>query len=243
MYYFWTFLWRQLRPKLGKYAISLATLVVLLEISFSAYDFRETQLVLSNSQTSRFEKTIMITGTLLGIVIEGGGYGTIGNKLLKNSEEAVDLAKAEKRILNEADFPLVNGEKIINVADAGTFVTTKSGFKVFIKENGFPDFTPFSKKNVQIEMTGERYDDFVKANKAAGFGNSHDAHLKFNNSEFADYTWHHHEDTKTMQLVPKRLNNKALGGLPHTGGVAVVKHNQKTGVQALNFPSPNVDDL
>jgi hypothetical protein len=135
MYYFWTFLWRQFSPKLGKYAHFFAYLVVLFEILCSAYDFRETQKVLSDPHAGFSEKTIMIVGTLLGIVLEGGGYGTIGNKLLKNSDEAVDLSKTEKKILNEADFPLVNGSKIINAAEAGTFVVTKSGFKVFIKEN------------------------------------------------------------------------------------------------------------
>jgi DNase/tRNase domain of colicin-like bacteriocin len=242
MYYFWTFLWRQFKQKLGKYAISLATLVVLFEISCSAYDFRETQNVLSDPHARISEKTIMIVGTLMGIMLEGGGYGTIGNKLLKNSDEAVDLAKTESKVLNEADFQLVNGSKIINAAEAGTFVTTKSGFKVFIKENGFPDFTPFSKKNVQIKaMTGGQYADFLKANKKAGFGNTHDAHLKFNNGEFKDYTWHHHEDTKTMQLVPKALNNPKNEGLTHTGGAAVCGHNRDFPEQQLIFPSPKLD--
>jgi A nuclease of the HNH/ENDO VII superfamily with conserved WHH len=227
---------------LGKYAHFLAYLVILFEILCSAYDFRETQIVLSNAHASRFEKTIMITGTLLGIVLEGGGYGIMGNKFLKNSEEAIDLVKTEKRILNEADFPLINGEKIINAAEAGTFVTTKSGFRVFIKENGFPDFTPFSKKNVQIEgMTGELNIDYAKANQVAGFGNSKNAHLTLENGKYKDYTWHHHEDGKTMQLVPRSLNNPADKGLRHTGGAAVVKHNKKYPDTPLYFPSPKLD--
>jgi A nuclease of the HNH/ENDO VII superfamily with conserved WHH len=241
MYYFWTFLCRQLRPKLGKYAHFFVYLLVFFEILCSAYDFRETQMVLSNSRSSRFEKTIMITGTLLGIVLEGGGYGIMGNKFLKNSEEAIDLVKTEKRILNEADFPLVNGEKIINAADAGTFVITKSGFKVFIKENGFPDFTPFSKKNVQIEMNGNWDSDFVKANEISGFGKHKDAHKLIENGKYKDYTWHHHEDGKTMQLVPKALNNIKNGGLRHTGGRAVVEHNRNFPTQKLRFPSPQLD--
>jgi A nuclease of the HNH/ENDO VII superfamily with conserved WHH len=141
-----------------------------------------------------------------------------------------------------AKLPLVNGQKIKNVDRAGTFAQTESGLKVFIKENGFPDFTPFSKKNVKIEgLTGKSSIDFVKANKAAGFGNTYDAHCVFNNGEFKDYTWHHHEDCVTMQLVPKFLNNSPSKGLSHTGGAAVIRHNQTLGNTQLIYPSPKLD--
>jgi A nuclease of the HNH/ENDO VII superfamily with conserved WHH len=135
-------------------------------------------------------------------------------------------------------LPLVNGQKIINAHQAGSFVVTVSGFRVYIKPNGFPDFTPYSVKNVQIEgMTGTQA-DFVKANKIAGFGNTHDAHQIFNNGQYAEYTWHHHEDCKTMQLVPKALNNPIDDGLAHTGGAAITRHNNKKGNTKLVFPSP-----
>jgi DNase/tRNase domain of colicin-like bacteriocin len=242
MYFFWKTLWHKYKHTLGKSSRIIAYLLILFEILCSAYDFRATQLVLSDPHARFSEKAIMITGTLLGIVIEGGGYGSMANKILKNSDEGIDLAKIEVKADNLAELPLVNGQKIKNADQAGTFVQTESGFRVFIKENGFPDFSPFSKKNVQIEgMTGLHHVDFVKANKAAGFGNTPDAHTKFNNGEFADYTWHHHEDTKTMQLVPKALNNPKNEGLLHTGGAAVSKHNKNFPDQKLEFPSPKLD--
>ncbi len=149
--------------------------------------------------------------------------------------------EAERKIRID-QLPLVNGQKIINATDIGTFVTTKSGFKVFIKENGFPDFTPFSVMNVQIEgMTGERYSDFIKANEAAGFGSKYDAHNKVHSGKFKDYTWHHHEDCKTMQLVPKSLNNFNDNGLSHTGGAAIAKHNRLFPDKKLVFPSPKIE--
>ncbi|MDI1449638.1 HNH endonuclease [Polyangium sp. 6x1] len=72
---------------------------------------------------------------------------------------------------------------------------------------GYPDFKAAGvvKKEVKINQTGNRPRDFQLANEAAGL----EATPK-------DHTWHHHQDGKTMQLVPKDIH-KATG---HTGGVA-----------------------
>jgi A nuclease of the HNH/ENDO VII superfamily with conserved WHH len=139
-------------------------------------------------------------------------------------------------------LPLVNGEKIINANQAGNFVRTPSGFEVFIKPNGFPDFTPYSIKNVQIEMKGNHDSDFSKANQAVGFGKNFLAHRVTENGKYKDYTWHHHEDGKTMQLVPQALNNTRNGGLYHTGGVAVCKHNSLYPDNQLHFSSPKIKE-
>ncbi|HIE00919.1 MAG TPA: hypothetical protein EYP59_11635 [Thiotrichaceae bacterium] len=55
----------------------------------------------------------------------------------------------------------------------------------FYKE-GYPDFSSISEKDVQINFTGNRSQDFREANKAAGFSKTPDG-----------YTWHH-QDSKTM---------------------------------------------
>jgi A nuclease of the HNH/ENDO VII superfamily with conserved WHH len=136
-------------------------------------------------------------------------------------------------------LPLVNGKRIANAHQSGNFVVTKSGFRVYIKPNGFPDFTPYSVKNVQIEAAeGEWTNDFIKANEIACFGKHHDAHRAIENGKYKDYTWHHHEDCKTMQLVPKAINNPKNDGLNHTGGAAVIKHNRINPNFPLVFPSP-----
>lgn len=67
---------------------------------------------------------------------------------------------------------------------------------------GFPDFSPYAVKTVRIHMTGTTA-DFAAANKAAGYSDKD-----------PDYTWHHHQDRITMQLVPKDLH----GDIRHTGG-------------------------
>jgi hypothetical protein len=82
-----------------------------------------------------------------------------------------------------------------------------------IKENGCPDFTEWSEANVEIEMTGDRAEDYKRANDAAGFA---DAGYR---SPEEGYVWHHNEDGETMQLVPADLHSS----VPHRGGVYVVK--------------------
>ncbi|WP_175282092.1 HNH endonuclease [Candidatus Odyssella thessalonicensis] len=77
---------------------------------------------------------------------------------------------------------------------------------------GHPDFSRYAIKKVDIKMTGKREADNKLANQAAGFSETP-----------SGYTWHHHENGTTMQLVPRDLHN-AIG---HTGGVAIIKSKEK----------------
>ncbi|KIE05765.1 hypothetical protein NF27_CY00010 [Candidatus Jidaibacter acanthamoeba] len=58
--------------------------------------------------------------------------------------------------------------------------------------------------------------DLRKANEAAGFKKTPD-----------NYTWHHHEDGKTMELVPKDLHN----AIQHTGGASKLRHEPSKGAK------------
>jgi A nuclease of the HNH/ENDO VII superfamily with conserved WHH len=72
-------------------------------------------------------------------------------------------------------------------------------------ETGFPDFSPYAEKTVKITYSGDRATDFKLANEAANLKRTPEG-----------MTWHHHQDGKTMQLVPTDLHN----AVKHTGGVA-----------------------
>jgi len=72
--------------------------------------------------------------------------------------------------------------------------------------NGFPDFSGVAQKTVQIQQTKNRAADYAAANRAAGLP-----------STPRGLTWHHHQDGKTMQLVPTDIHR----GTGHTGGVAL----------------------
>ena len=73
--------------------------------------------------------------------------------------------------------------------------------------DGYPDFRAAGvvKQEVKIKFTGSRKKDIVLANKEAQLA-----------TEPKGYTWHHHQDGTTMQLVPTDIH-KATG---HTGGFA-----------------------
>lgn len=79
-------------------------------------------------------------------------------------------------------------------------------------KQGFPDFSKFSLKDVNITLTGNRTKDFALANKKAGFKTTPKG-----------YTWHHHENGKTMQLVPTKIHNEVR----HTGGQEIFNNGGK----------------
>jgi len=70
--------------------------------------------------------------------------------------------------------------------------------------NGYPDFKAAGvvKAEVKITPTGSRAGDFAAANGASGFKRTPEG-----------YTWHHHQDGRTMQLVPRDIHAQT----GHTG--------------------------
>lgn len=77
---------------------------------------------------------------------------------------------------------------------------------------GFPDFSPYAKHQVKIDMTGIDADDFAAANGAM-------KKIDPNYTKQPDgWSWHHSEDGKTMLLVPSEINS-----VPHTGGAAAAE--------------------
>lgn len=85
-------------------------------------------------------------------------------------------------------------------------------------KNGFPDYSGVREGAVDIPMRGNR-----SYNSETGdFGLAEDAYIKQNGSLPAGYdegnfTWHHHENGVTMELVPTSSHSTSR----HTGGVSV----------------------
>jgi len=75
------------------------------------------------------------------------------------------------------------------------------------KSNGYPDFAPYvyNKKQFDIQGLKGTYEggDFAKADKLAGIDQTF--------RETNNLTWHHVENGKTMQLVPKDINSPKSG--------------------------------
>ena len=111
--------------------------------------------------------------------------------------------------------PLIGGRKPINSQYAGATyppeklpaaVRQKYPDSVRFTPDGFPDFSPYAIARPEIKFTGDYDLDFKAANAKAGLTETPKG-----------YTWHHHQDGKTMQLVPTDLHQ----AVRHTGGMAV----------------------
>jgi hypothetical protein len=109
---------------------------------------------------------------------------------------------------------LEKGGSIDQKADGTTTYTRSDGVKVTYSKEGFPDFTPYrhpTVKDVQIEFSGSYPKDFAAADKAAGITKE----IRDNEK----YTWHHHQDGKTMQLIKEDVHKDFF----HSGGMARTK--------------------
>ena len=104
---------------------------------------------------------------------------------------------------------MVGGRKPINSKYAGK--THPSG--VAFSREGFPIFGPHAIAEVEVEgLTGEYSNDEKLANQKMGFAETPEG-----------FVWHHVEDEKTMQLVPRDLHRRVR----HTGGAAIIKRRRR----------------
>ena len=115
---------------------------------------------------------------------------------------------------SNVEIQKVNGRNPINSKYAGKTYTFKPGSTlqkkypngVEFSKSGFPIFTPYSKKTVDIgSLNKNSSTDFAKANKMAGYKETPKG-----------YTWHHVENSTKLQLVPTDLHQS----VKHTGGRA-----------------------
>ena len=160
--------------------------------------------------------------------------------------------------------PYINAQPNLSAGKAGQVASTTSGYAVPVKDTGFPDFSFAAQRTVKIHGMQGNAEDYIKANAAAFPVESSGSSLSDNQKKWihkwalgyspqdaglttndkAYWVWHHHEDGETMQLVPSDLNNPGStkdgnGGLPHTGGSAVSKHNRNFPAHQLALPSPS----
>jgi A nuclease of the HNH/ENDO VII superfamily with conserved WHH len=136
----------------------------------------------------------------------------------KPLQTAQDLVLEARKKINssyaEKDFPLQEyckkmAAKNPHQAEFYNEVAKKYPNGVKFNVDGFPDFSPYSIKTVKVKgLTGEK-SDFTLANKAAGYKKTP-----------KDYTWHHNQDLKTMELVPFDLHYT----VKHTGGTSKLKN-------------------
>ena len=130
-----------------------------------------------------------------------GGLAKYGGKALGLTDEAVDAARAGKQMefgwADDYTKGRVRARRNLGLAGRKHPVTG-----IPFDKEGYPDFSGVSKKNVKINLTGNRNSDRRAAEAAAGFPTPE------------GYVWHHHQDGETLQLVPEDIH-RATG---HDGG-------------------------
>ncbi|WP_330501574.1 T7SS effector LXG polymorphic toxin [Peribacillus frigoritolerans] len=116
----------------------------------------------------------------------------------------------------------------ISIDDNGTWTyTNKSGISVSYP-NGYPDFTPYVHPNVEpvkIEVHSPKNNpkDFENANIAAKLSKDTDPPIIDIRKPPEGYTWHHHQDGKTMMLVDEDIHRE----FRHIGGQSKVNGKNK----------------
>jgi RHS repeat-associated protein len=110
----------------------------------------------------------------------------------------------------------------VQLSHDGTITYIRADGTAVPYRNGYPDFSdhmnhPSGVTQVNITQSTDRKADFAAANAAAG-------HPEWGNQPPPNYTWHHHENGSTMQLVPRDVH----GDFTHAGGVSTVKNQGST---------------
>ncbi|NMF01395.1 HNH endonuclease [Aneurinibacillus aneurinilyticus] len=111
----------------------------------------------------------------------------------------------------------------ISIDENGTWTyTNKKGQSVSYPDS-YPDFSMYTHptvKPVEIEFTKptNRPTDYKKANAKAGLSKDSDPPIAASNKPPKGYTWHHHQDGKTMILVDEKVHAE----FTHSGGISNV---------------------
>lgn len=104
----------------------------------------------------------------------------------------------------------IDHSKTIRHNDGNITFTDIKGNSVTYNADGYPDFSPYSKKTIQVEnMNGKYAHDSALANAKANLNQTPEG-----------YVWHHVEDGKTMQLIPQEIHNN----FPHTGDASGLRN-------------------
>src|SRR5690625_1581462 len=116
-----------------------------------------------------------------------------------------------------------NGGKV-KVNDKGTWTYTNKKGQSVSYPNGFPDFSKYVHPKVKpvtikVNKPKNHQKDYRRANKEAGLGKNTDPPITSSTKPPEGYTWHHHQDGKTMVLVEREVHTE----FTHQGGASMVQ--------------------
>lgn len=106
--------------------------------------------------------------------------------------------------------------------EAGTPLYEATGGRPIVFREGYPDFEPFV---YRINGAPVVINDLQLSGTSADFVLANRRHRDLYGQDPPDnYTWHHHQDCRTLILVPSTINNPDVGGVPHTGGASKIRN-------------------
>lgn len=155
-------------------------------------------------KASAFEKSLAILDLAIGVDLKAG-------------KKVDSLLQDQKIIIQSVGVKTINGRMPINAQYAGkvypasklpTELRGKYPNGISYTAQGFPDFKRYAVRDVRIEPSKSRTTDEVRADKLAGYSAS--------NPRPSNYTWHHHQESGRMQLIPRDIHDY----VKHTGGFA-----------------------
>lgn len=112
----------------------------------------------------------------------------------------------------------------ISIDNNGVWTYTNKKGQSVRYPGGYPDFSNYlhpKVKSVKIKFAKpeNRPKDFKEANLKAGLDKNSDPPVPANNRPPDGYTWHHHQDGTTMQLVERKVHDE----FKHAGGISNMK--------------------
>lgn len=159
--------------------------------------------------------TISLSSTVYGVMPRNGGEWVEKDKVI--------IWKPDQDVIPDP----TNGKN--GNPDGKTWGEILKKYKIVGIEfkDGYPDFTPISKADIIIDDFSKREINFPQADrklaeqwsKQGKDGKEWSAGDVKQWRKDNNYTWHEHQDCKTMQLVPCEVHNN----IPHDGGIAVKK--------------------
>jgi hypothetical protein len=180
---------------------------------------------------------------------EGGEFLLVHNTCHDEATKICNNLKLKKKLGSPGQKKLikknVESDAIKDHPKYKNKIREKDGqIEICYDDLGFPDFNAFvpelpgiGRLEFPINMAGNYSSDYTQALSQMSFMNPLPKELKeIKVPGYPDVTWtlHHHQDGKTMQLIPDVINR---GGADHVGGRAI----SEAGGQNI-FPGPNEID-
>jgi hypothetical protein len=150
------------------------------------------------------------------------GAGTVASRGARVAKEIDKAAEVPDTVRKVGGRTPINGRYAGSAYPLSDDLAAKYPKGVTFRETGFPAFTPHREGHAVMDgLTGSNATDAALANRAVELPETPEG-----------WTWHHVEDGRTMELIPRDLHE----AVRHTGGAAVIRHGQVGEIPVVDVP-------